>query len=158
MSTRAMIRFGRKYNGKLHAEASIYRHSDGYPDTTCGVLADLARFFFAVERDTADTRFDDPEHLAAKFVVWEVADKREQELNHAAEMSRTRPAKDGPLNFLGVCVALHMSRHSDLEWVYFVDCSRHDAAGRPRILVRHADSAKYKSAPKFLADARAAAE
>lgn len=101
MSTRCNIHFVSAKGGDV--EANIYRHCDGYPD---GVLPDLARFFAAVRAQTSDTRFDDPEYLAAKFIVWQ-ADQR-------------RNNTKGLLDFISVapCVVDHL----DIEYVYEVAC------------------------------------
>jgi len=48
MSTRCQIRFEEEWewDGKTHRQiAQIYRHSDGYPDGSCGVVSDLKKFF-----------------------------------------------------------------------------------------------------------------
>lgn len=58
MSTRCNIRF---LDGKNRVVANVYRHSDGYPTTEHGVLADLKKFFSAVEEQTKDRRFLDTE-------------------------------------------------------------------------------------------------
>ena len=115
MSTRCNIHF----NYGDDVAANIYRHSDGYPE---GVLPDLQKFFEDVEAQcNGDTRFDDPEYLAAKFLVWQ------------ASQEHYAPA-DKPLAFRGVspCVA----DHGDIEHVYTVDCSTLDQGGRPTVLHR----------------------
>ena len=115
MSTRCNIHFS---DGDDIA-ANVYRHHDGYPE---GVLPDMQRFFKLVESDSPhDTRFDDPEYLAAKFIVWQ-----------ASENSR------GPrLAFTGVspCVA----DHGDIEHVYNVDCSHFDVDGHPSVTTTPVD-------------------
>ena len=113
MSTRCNIHFTE--NGSI--VANIYRHSDGYPDSESGVLADLDKFFADVEAQTgSDCRFNDAEYLAARFVVWQ-----------AAQNSRN----EQPLNFLGLGVC---SRdHGDIEYVYEVKC---DTYSRPVIVHR----------------------
>lgn len=111
MSTRCNIHF----NGWGRTVANIYRHSDGYPE---GVLPDLQSFFEAVETQTRDTRFDDAGYLAAKFVVWQ-----------ANQFQRGQP-----LNFLslGVCI----EDHTDIEYVYEVNCEEHEENGRPIVTHR----------------------
>ncbi len=108
-------------------QARIYRHSDGYPES---VLPDLQRFFTAVEEQTDDTRFNDPEYLAAKFVVWATQDYRE----HVCGFIKGK-GKDGPLNFLGYGVAA--DDHGDIEFIYSVDCSKKDKAGHPKVTHKH---------------------
>jgi hypothetical protein len=127
MSTRCMIKFGEKRGKKLVAEAMIYQHSDGYPNGWHGVLVLMQRFFRAVEKDADDTRFNDPEFLAAKFVVWVTQ-------TIGRKYASSNFGKDGPLNFLSHGVSLR--EHGDIEYCYFVDCSRKDEQGRPLILVR----------------------
>jgi hypothetical protein len=112
MSTRCAINFTR---GRDIA-AKIYRHSDGYPDGDAGVPADLEKFFDAVEEGTPNSgpRFDQPEYLAAKFVVWQ-ADQNA----HTFDGKRYR--KTGKLDFIGVGVL--MENPGDIEYEYFVNCS-----------------------------------
>lgn len=112
MSTRCNIHF----NGWGETQANVYRHSDGYPD---GVLPDLQKFFEAVEAQCGhDTRFDDPEYLAAKYVVWQ-----SQQKYYAPEGK--------PLAFTGVSPCLQ--DHGDIEFVYTVDCDKLDQKGRPTV-------------------------
>ena len=94
MSTRAHVSFNS--NGQRHA--LIYRHCDGYPE---GLGADLLAFFEEVIKQTADTRFTDPEYLAAKWIVWD-------------------SGCEGRLDFLSVGISLQ--EHSDIEYLYDVDC------------------------------------
>ena len=115
MSTRCNIHF----NAGDVTVANVYRHCDGYPEDANrhSVPASLARFFTAVEAQTRDTRYSDPEYLAARFVVWQ-----------AGENTRD-PAK--PLAFLslGVC----QEDHGDIEWIYTVDSLNRDEADRPSV-------------------------
>lgn len=102
MSTRCTINFG---HGAPHGEfqapvAKIYRHSDGYPNSEHGVLADLGRFHEALP---VDSRINDPSYLAAKFVVWQ-----------AGEFARG----DDPLEFLSVGVLTEDP--GDLEYTYWI--------------------------------------
>lgn len=103
MSTRCQIHFVHDTDEKRYP--SIYRHSDGYPDGQHGVLASLERFFKAVKTQTHDTRFGDPEYLAAKFVVWQ---------------SGEWVGSGGPLDFLSVGVANGL--HGDEDYEYRVIC------------------------------------
>ena len=50
MSTRCTLHF----TDDDGTQAICYRHSDGYPDSEAGVLADLERFF----SDVAELRYD----------------------------------------------------------------------------------------------------
>lgn len=97
MSTRCNIHFCHR-DGTI--ASNIYRHCDGYPD---GVMPDLALFFADVRTQTTDTRFDDAEYLAAKFVVWQ------------AGRSTSRFAAR-PLAFLSLGICLR--DHGDIEYVY----------------------------------------
>src|SRR5690349_12572643 len=60
MSTRCQIEFS--INGERR---TIYRHSDGYPDTEEGVLYSLREFL-----KWNKGRNDDIEYLAANFIYW----------------------------------------------------------------------------------------
>lgn len=98
-STRATVHFVQ--DGQTRA--IVYRHSDGYPE---GLGADLNRFFDEVRAQTQDTRFTDPEYLAAKFVVWQAG-------QYAYD-------PDKPLDFLSVGVVIRDPR--DIEYRYVVFC------------------------------------
>jgi hypothetical protein len=112
MSTRCTINFTHGEN----VVAKVYRHSDGYPDTKCGVLADLQRFFADVEAQAPnDTRFNDPSYLAAKFVVWQ-AGENARTYNPATGAWEPAP----PLRFLGVGVL--MEDPGDIDYTYTIDC------------------------------------
>jgi hypothetical protein len=100
MSTRSNIHFTDK--GSDYVAANIYRHSDGYPEN---VLPDLDKFFADVAAQTTDTRFSDPEYLAAKFVVWQAL--RES-------------GSDRPLGFLGVGIMTQDA--GDAAYIYTVAC------------------------------------
>ena len=116
MSTRCNIHF--TYKDTEQVEANIYRHSDGYPDTENGVLADLEKFFKAVGSQTADTRFSDPSYLAAKFVVWQAGE-------HASNGK--------PLDFISLGIMTEDA--SDGAYVYTVTCGN---VGRPEVTYRRA--------------------
>lgn len=98
MSTRSITHF--VMDGVIVAR--IYRHCDGYPS---GAGTDLYRFLRDVKAQTHDTRFSDPDYLAAKYVVW---------LAHSF-------AREAPLDFLSVGVT--SADPSDIEYRYVVDCS-----------------------------------
>lgn len=126
MSTRCNIHFADEYGDS----ANVYRHCDGYPDTDEGVLADLDRFFTAVEeqtRATGDTRFSDPGYLAARFIVWQAS-------------KYTQP--DGPLSFIGLGVMLEDA--GDAAYIYRVMCGRE--GGRPKVMYRRASEKRFRSA------------
>lgn len=113
MSTRCNIHF--TYGQTV--VANIYRHCDGYPNGYHGVRASLGRFFADVEAQTKDTRFGDPEYLAAKYLVWQ------------ALQNGDGPEK--PMDFTGLGVSLN--DHGDIEFVYTVDCSTLDSKARPTV-------------------------
>lgn len=139
MSTRCTIKFCDREQGKLVVRAKVYQHHDGYPDKEEGMLSKLPRFFEAVEKDTKDTRFSDPQYLAARYLVWAVADSR------AYMMASPYPDKNGPLGFLGYGV-VSCSDAGDLAYVYLVDCDTLDEQGRPTIFWRVASSKRLKRA------------
>lgn len=127
MSTRCNIHFADKWGDV----ANIYRHTDGYPDGESGVLADLGRFFAAVEEQTAatgDTRFDDPEYLAARFVVWQASQNA---------------CPDGPLSFISVGVTC--TDAGDAAYIYRV-VSGGDRAMRPAVEYRKASEKRFRAA------------
>ena len=126
MSTRCNIHFCDPHDDDPCA--NIYRHSDGYPDGNSGVPADMERFFDAVlEQCPSDTRFGDPEYLAAKFLVWSAIDGAERQ----ARMNEKFGDGDGslkPLDFLSISPCVH--DHGDIEYVYKVTCSGNE---RPEV-------------------------
>jgi hypothetical protein len=105
MSTRCQIAF--QSSPEAAPDAIIYRHGDGYPDTDFGVLADLNRFFEAVEAQCSDRRFDDPEYLAAKYVVWDA-------------LGQPSRAEGKPLAFTSLGIST--GRHGDISYFYRVIC------------------------------------
>jgi len=115
MSTRCNIHFA--YSPDEPPEANIYRHCDGYPD---GVLPDLNEFFADVEKQTADTRFNDPSYLAAKFVVWQAA-------------KFARYGSGNPLDFISL--GIMSADAGDGAYVYTVICR---GPGRPEVVYREA--------------------
>jgi hypothetical protein len=110
MSTRCNIHF----QGWGETRANIYRHCDGYPE---GIFPDLRQFFDDLEAQTSDTRYSDPEYLAAKFLVWQA--------------SRFARDPEKPLEFLSVSPCIE--DHGDIEHIYTVDCDNLDEDGRPTI-------------------------
>jgi hypothetical protein len=119
MSTRCIINFG---TDKKNPDAKVYRHSDGYPT---GILPDLQKFFGDVIKQTKDTRFNDPNYLAAKYVVWQ-AHKYAKKLNEKFEYEPSEM-----LDFTGVGIC--QKNPDDIDYEYFVDCNRMDAKGRPKV-------------------------
>ncbi len=108
MSTRCSVHFCDKVRReniqKVITRAIVYRHCDGYPEA---MLPDLQSFIDTVSNECSDTRFNDPEYLAAKFVVWQ-----------ANELRNTR--SDSFLEFLGVGVC--REDPGDIEYRYKVVC------------------------------------
>lgn len=92
----------------------IYRHGDGYPDVA-GV--DIRRFLHEVDENLEYKRFDDPEYLAAKYVVW--LSRRYQDGDDAHY-----------LDFIGVGVCSYDP--GDIEYRYTVHCDETED-GPPRI-------------------------
>lgn len=124
MSTRCNIHFS--YSKGEEYEANIYRHCDGYPSA---ILPDLGQFFDDVQAKTPRrTDFDDPMHLAAKFIVW-------------TALRRSNP--------LDVTVAPTMGDAEDGEYVYDVRCS---SEGRPTVRWRRAGETKWLTRKPNLKD------
>ena len=121
MSTRAMVHFVYT-DSPTKIVANIYRHSDGYPE---GMVPDLRRFFADVKAQTKDTRFNNPEYLAAKFIVWQAGQYTDKTEWHEQK---------NPLDFLGLGVA--MVDHSDVEYIYTVHCGQ---SGDPVITCKTPD-------------------
>jgi hypothetical protein len=70
MSTRCQIAFTQNSSDRRQNEALVYRHYDG---GLTGAGIDLFQFFGEVRAAArnGDTRFDDAEYLAARFVTWQ---------------------------------------------------------------------------------------
>ena len=115
MSTRATVHF--QYKGVT--KAIVYKHSDGYPD---GLGKDLEKFLDEVEENLSDTRFNDPQYLAAKFVVWQVKD-----------YEKYYGLKNHFLDFFNV--GIYLTDPSDIEYRYLLECSSYD---KPTITVEEA--------------------
>lgn len=114
MSTRANVHF----KGWNQVRANVYRHCDGYPS---GLGKDLQKFLRDVKKHSPnDPRFGDPEHLAAKFIVW-------QTLQYAKDF------KEHPLEVLGVSPTVE--DHGDIAYTYIVDCDQCDSKGFPKIML-----------------------
>ena len=114
MSTRCQIQFRESQDDATPIR--IYRHCDGYPDGKAGVPFDLARFFAAVRSETRDTRFNDAEYLAAKFVVWQAGEN-------------ASPARSLNFSSLGIATSLH----GDEEFEYRVTCDTTDETETPGV-------------------------
>lgn len=129
MSTRCTIHF---HDGPGEtSRAIVYRHADGYPEGDHGVLKDLGRFFDAVEAQTKDTRFGDPEYLAAKYVVWQA---KENAVKFTWNGDTYEIVPSEPLDFLSLGVTL--KDPADIEYRYHVRCTLFDgfaANARPKV-------------------------
>lgn len=129
MSTRCLIHFcrGKDTDGSWNVSATIYRHNDGYPE---GVKPDLKQFFIDVDAQTDDRRFGDASYLAAKFVVWQANENNEIETKYLQA-----GAKNGRLNFISLGIVPTNIAPKDIgaEYEYYVDCSKKDAQGRPKV-------------------------
>ena len=79
---------------------------------------ELQRFFDAVEADTPDTRFDTPEYLAAKYVVWKA---KQLAVRYSWEDGKMTTPPSNPLDFLGLGVCT--KDHGDIEYIYTVHCN-----------------------------------
>lgn len=129
MSTRCVINFS--YGTSVHAK--VYRHSDGYPDTKHGVLADLEKFFTAVKKQTNDTRFGDPTYLSAKYVVWQ-ADQNAKKYTMGAKGMTYKKAQKLDFLSVGICI----ENPGDIEYEYNVNCEATGANGNPVVTYREA--------------------
>lgn len=112
--------------------ANIYRHGDGYPRTSCGVLADFKRFCQDVKAHTKGgmygNRFDDPAYLAAKFVVWQ-ANENVRQVNRYNRQTK-KPLRKR-LDFISLGIMNEDA--GDGAYVYTVDCGNLTKRGTPRI-------------------------
>jgi hypothetical protein len=112
MATRSNIHF--VADGITYA--NLYIHYDSYPSNR---VPELKEFFHAVKNQTNDTRFNDPEYLAAKFVVW-------------YSQTGLREGSPSPsLDFLGIGVCVE--DHGDIDYIYEVHCDTLNDEGVPEI-------------------------
>lgn len=109
MSTRSQVHF--VHNGVTFA--NVYVHHDGYPEHR---IPEIREFFNELLNYVPDTRFGDPEYLAAKYVVYKAVLDTMDPSSHA-------------LDFLGVGVA--REDHGDIEFIYCILCDDKDEKGRP---------------------------
>ena len=125
MGARTLVRFVR---GKGAASdiskvvPMVYLHWGGPPE----IMAETFDVFFArVEQDAGlDTRFNDPEYLAARFVVF-------------ASVECGTADDPGTLGFTGVGVTATtaLAALQANSYTYVVDCSGNGPRLRPRVLV-----------------------
>ena len=107
MSTRSQMRFV----DRDETVAVVYRHSDGYPEGPCGIVADLARFMTWLTGEPEPRPISDLEYAAANWVFWNKA--RLAEIRGGAE-------KLG----IGICPTTADHIHSDCEYLYAFDGER----------------------------------
>jgi hypothetical protein len=119
MATRSQVKFS---EGGAVA-ANVYVHWDGYPEGEGGRLVQLKRFFKDVKEQTGDTRFNDAEYLAAKYIVWYALEQCTDE-------------SPNPLSFSGIGPCIE--DHGDIEYIYLVDCDHFDDEGFPLITYKEA--------------------
>lgn len=121
MSTRCQIAFfvTKPYNAVEFAKdavnerkwkALLYRHSDGYPGTKHGVVAELK----AIVREFVNNRPPDPEYLAA-YVLYRMKDNM---VKFHAELEKNNVPMFPEYNMIGhgVCSVVHV----DIEYLYYV--------------------------------------
>lgn len=110
MGTRAVVNFTQGEN----VCAKVYRHWDGYFD---GLGQDLLDFLKYVMKNVPDNRFKDASYLASKWVV--------------KDSERYANKNGDRLSFLSVGIV--MENPGDIEFEYFVDCSKLDENGFPTV-------------------------
>lgn len=118
--------------------ATVYKHWDGYPEAMVPMFHEFLR---RVGR-LGDTRFGDPSHLAAKWVVF-LADH----YNSRYDSTTGRDVKnDSYLDFLSVGIVNH--EPGDIEYRWYVDCTIREG-DQPRIgyQVVDWDSEKLENVP-----------
>ena len=141
MSTRCQIMF-HWGEDETAVSALLYRHSDGYPDTEHGVLADLDKFFDDLDKNLADKRYSDPCYLAAKLLVWFVAEYQNRYFDMYKEMASMSKTGDDyaekkleefghPCDFLGH--GIDMCLHGDIEYLYHIHCNEGWGGERPKV-------------------------
>ncbi len=91
--------------------AVVYRHSDGYPDGPCGIVADLARFLNWLTGEPEPRPISDLEYAAANWVFW--------------NKSRLGEIRDGAEKLgIGICPTTTDHIHWDCEYLYTFDGER----------------------------------
>jgi len=140
MSTRCQIAFAYEpVWDEAKTPALIYRHSDGYPD---GAGTDLLAFFDDVSAASpTDTRFNDPEYLASRFVVW------------LTQQYAAGGYRDNKSTLAQIGIGVSRRLHGDIEYLYVVHCG---GSFRPAVLV-YTDllDGKPRGKPMTLEDALA---
>jgi hypothetical protein len=128
MGARTLIRFVRGDGAAQVIDKvlpMVYLHWGGPPD----VMAEtFSEFFERVERDAGDdTRYTDPQYLAARFVVF-------------ASVECGDAADPGALGFTGVGITAStvISALTAGSYTYAIDCSGTSFRLRPKVLVDEA--------------------
>ena len=134
MGTRCNIHF----NHGQSVCANIYRHGDGYPgkvrkgeELEYGILSDLLAFFRELKENVGDNRLGCAQYLSAKFLVWQAQQFAKTYKGLNPETKEFEYEDNHYLDFLSVAPA--MEDHSDIEYVYEVDCDKRDKEGFPAI-------------------------
>jgi hypothetical protein len=110
LTTRATIHF---LDNTVDGEVIIYRHTDGYPESTGRDL----RQFLEICKTLPNPRFNDPSYLAARYVV------------HLA--TRYRRFAEHELDFDSVGIVFEIPVGTN--FVYMVDCTNASATNLPVI-------------------------
>jgi len=122
MATRSTTHFTDRNDA---VRAIIYRHWDGYPE--CAGVAILEFLDKVKANSPGDTRFSDPEYLAARYVAF-LADQfstHQVKTDNGEWVERRLP--DLAFTSVGVC----MEDPGDIEYRYTVKCGfSHDADGK----------------------------
>jgi hypothetical protein len=88
--------------------AMVYRHSDGYPDGSSGIVADLVRFVAWLTGEPEPRPLHDLEYLAANWIYW--------------NKSRLARIRDGAEKLgVGICPSDPGHLHGDVEFLYVFD-------------------------------------
>lgn len=103
------------------SSAITYRHSDGYPDGECGVLASLLPFLVAFKKH----RGWDPEYMTAHIVAHFIAERKAWVATRLEEERRERP--DGDTKYIEQSAYLGHgvegfdgTFHGDVQYLYVV--------------------------------------
>lgn len=108
MSTRCQVIFEGYEKDKFH-DASVYRHSDGYPDSEHGVLATLVPF----AKDFMANRGHDPEYMTAHLVALWINNMNEHNAKQGYSSNMFKYTGHGVCGFKG-------ELHGDLDYLYVV--------------------------------------
>lgn len=121
MSTRSTAHF---IDNSGATQAIVYRHWDGYPEVAG---RDILQFIETVKKNSpGDTRFTDPEYLAARYVAF-LGDKFS--VTGAMDMGVWHEEKLPPYSFISVGVC--MRDPGDIEYRYLINCGlSYDPSGQ----------------------------